>query len=333
MARLSLSASFAQRHRFAAALCLAAFVHAGLWVVDVRERQGGVPKRAELVELDLTELQEESPAGGPIPGREEGDVRQGAQVAQPLATTPPPPHSVAPNVAANEASEQPGTSLTALEPTTTADSPEGSGEQATTSQGKRQVRLFLGQDELSKLTERFLDGQRKPRPDPSAVLDASLRVPDADRAASPVSPAVSAGYHAAEFGPKSGTAVLEVRADAEGRVISVLVVGSGQNGPWAKVADELRRRLLGSRLRMREGAQGLVARLRIERGKFTRPPGTMKKLKAAPAIGQESRTFAQDQARAGLHERNGVTPALGVNSSWLQKSRETKVSVLGLSFL
>ena len=302
----------------------------------MRERESGVPRRAEFIELDLTELPEGSPAGRRVPGSEEGGDRPDAQAAPPLVSALSPPRSPARDVGANEASEQPGASLTALGPTTTADSTEGSGEHVTASNGNRQVRLFLGQGELSELTERPLESQRGTRPDPSAVLDASLRVPDAERAASPVSPAVSAGYHAAQYGPKSGTVLLEVRADAEGRVISVQVLGSGQNGTWAKVADELQKRLRGSRLRMREGAKGLVARLRIERGKFTRPPGTMKKLKAVPAIGQESRSFAQDEARAELEERNrreGVTPALGASTSWLQRSRETKVSVLELSFL
>jgi hypothetical protein len=62
----------------------------------------------------------------------------------------------------------------------------------------------------------------------------------------------------------------------------------------------------------------------------------MKQLPSAPAIGQEDRSFAQNQARETLSElqrRDGVTGALGVNSSWLQSSTDTKIQILDLTFL
>lgn len=127
--------------------------------------------------------------------------------------------------------------------------------------------------------------------------------------------------------------MLEVRADADGRVLSVQVLGAGASGGWSQVAAELLRRLQGTQLRLRPGAQGMTAHLRIERGAFTRQPRAIRKTPQGVAIGQESPSFAYDQSVQTLREGGSLPPLLGASSAWLRSSVPTKIQVLSLTFL
>jgi hypothetical protein len=79
-------------------------------------------------------------------------------------------------------------------------------------------------------------------------------------------PLVTAAREAASpaFAPEIGSATLEVEADAAGNVLTARAVAASADwGAWNDVGRELVRRMAGKPLRLRDGARGLRARLRV----------------------------------------------------------------------
>jgi hypothetical protein len=129
--------------------------------------------------------------------------------------------------------------------------------------------------------------------------------------------AVNSGYEAARrFAPAYGTAVFEVRADANGHVQSVVVLGGGTNEPaWRRMADHLAQLLSKRRLRLAPGARGLVTRLRIARGSLAEAPPAQRKTKRGVADPRpdDQRMQWNESTQAVMDEKARVSPTIGTN--------------------
>lgn len=164
--------------------------------------------------------------------------------------------------------------------------------------------------------------ERQPRSsDPSSEsvgrLVEGLAERDAKLGLAKSSVAVNSGYEAARrFAPAYGTAVFEVRADANGHVQSVVVLGGGTNDPgWRRTADHLAQLLTKRRLRLSPGARGLVTRLRVARGSLAEAPPAQRKTKRGVADPRpdDQRMQWNESTQAVVDEKARVSPTIGTN--------------------
>jgi hypothetical protein len=125
--------------------------------------------------------------------------------------------------------------------------------------------------------------------------------------------------------------VLEIRADRQGKVLAVRVIGGGETA-WTPVAEDLLRRLQDRTLRVKSGTKGLIARLRIDRGRYNKAPGELGKLERGSTFGEESPSHERDEATQSLKERGGLPPLLNLSSRWVAPLG-TKISLLDLTYL
>jgi len=212
--------------------------------------------------------------------------------------------------------------------------PPGSDGPANTAKpASRPVRLFLSAADLKELAGRPRTQERGPSR--SAALLSQGSESGADVAASASGPAVSAGYRAAQLGPHVGTAVLEVRTDAQGSVTGVHLVGDDESGFWSLVADDLLKRLAKSVLRLPAGAKGMITRLRIDRGYLAEDPAARGKVKRGTALGQErhAKDYGWDESTQASTGPGRLAPTAGVSSESLRTSVPTRVLLLSQQFL
>lgn len=320
------------RHRFLASLGAAAAVH-GLLLLFPGDRS--VTANEQLIELDLlfeTQDGEQDWAGLPARGATgsvgvfEGTAATSAHDREQPANALVRSKAEASVVETAHAIARPESRELRLE--------KGHERAAVGAQKQKPVRLFPGPSQLGSLV-------RLPPP-PTQVKSETASVDERLAAAlapsdtghgSPASPVVSAGYRAAQLAPKFGTAVFEVRVDRHGRVVAVRVLGAAQGGVWSNVAANLQGTLKGKTFRVREGALGMTIRLRIDRGKFKRAPNQIRPLGPGVAIGQESPSFAYDEASQASKERGGSVPSLGISSDWLHTTVATEIQVLSVTML
>src|SRR5690606_30665485 len=134
----------------------------------------------------------------------------------------------------------------------------------------------------------------------------------------------------AHLAPEVGTAVFEFRTDSEGSVTGVRVLGERVNALWFAVADDLRRRLRGERLRLPEGTRGVVTRIRIDRGWLAEDLSARGRMKRGAALGQGShaKDFNWEESTQAPLNPGRLSPALGVSSEAFRKSITTRVTLL-----
>jgi len=168
-------------------------------------------------------------------------------------------------------------------------------------------------------------------PQSVGLLSEGLAERDAKLGLAKSSAAVNSGYQAAQrFAPGSGSAVFEVRADAQGRVQSVVLVSAPTDeASWRRVADYLGQLLTKRRLRVSSGSQGLVTRLRIERGSLAEGPPAQRKTKRGVANPRPENDRVQwsESTQATLDEPARMSPSISTNVL-AGESLPTKVIVL-----
>jgi hypothetical protein len=173
---------------------------------------------------------------------------------------------------------------------------------------------------------------RREAPPPSVgLLNEGLAQMSAANGLSRSSAAVSAAYQAASaHAPAAGLAVFEVEADASGAVVAVTLVSEGpEYAKWSRVADELRAELAKRKLRVPQGAAGLLTRLRIERGRYAEDLAAMNRLERGAAVGQGAlppRQAADESTQGSLGRE--LTPTAQVLSSE-RSARATRVVIIG----
>lgn len=317
------------RDRFALTCVIAAALH-GLLFFRVTGKASSPVERPAMLEVDLVSEMELSEPEEQIVGAATISPRAEHAVSAPLA---------APLRAAAKQDMGEVTTSAAPEAGLELPVPEGSAEGQSPSPSRPAVRLFLGRDALAELVREKPAPKKKPekQPPPSVgLLSEGLAAQAAEQGAAPSSPAVSAGYRAAQLGPRDGTAVLEIRADASGTVISVRVVGDDVSGSWTAVAEELLARLAGRVLRIPEGAKGMVTRLRIDRGSLAQDLSERGRTKRGVAIGQDRhpKDYGQDEStQASMGSRGQMAPALGISSESLSRTIPTRILLLSQQFL
>lgn len=211
-------------------------------------------------------------------------------------------------------------------------SPEAAGaaKPGTTRPG---VHLYLDAADLKALVGRSPREERGPAT--SAALFGEGLEPGAGVAASASSPAISAGYRAAQLGPRVGTAVFEVHTNAQGSVTAVYLAGDDESGFWSLVADELLARLAKSVLRLPTGAKGMITRLRIDRGYLAEDLAARGKVERGAALGQDHhpKDLGWDESTQGSMRSGRLAPTAGVSSDSLRTSIPTRVLLLSQQFL
>lgn len=154
---------------------------------------------------------------------------------------------------------------------------------------RRPVDLGLdGSISLARVFDRPGPASRSRRPSPGRLRE-GLEELDAERGISRASPVVrEANRLASSEAPEVGLATFEIVTDSEGVVQAVRLVGSPlERLRWEHLAKRLRDELSRSRLRVPPGANGLLMRLRIERGELAKTPEERVRSERAVALGQE----------------------------------------------
>ena len=170
------------------------------------------------------------------------------------------------------------------------------------------------------------------RPAPTDLWQ-PLRAEEAERGLSPASPAIVSGYRSAQLGPSDGTAVFEVHVNAQGIVDSVRVVGNVEHEAWHTVARDLLKRLQEKPLRLPNQAQGMVFRLRIDRGALATDIKDRYRTEPGVALGQDEppRGVVRDNSQKATFEESGISPAArAFDSSWLSGSGKTRIQLESL---
>jgi len=193
------------------------------------------------------------------------------------------------------------------------------------------VRLYLGAADLKALVGPSPTAEQGPAN--SATLFGAHS--GAEVAASPSSPAVSAGYRAAQLGPRVGTAVVEVHTSAQGSVTAVYLVGDDESGLWSAVVADLLGRLGHSVLRLPAGAKGMITRLRIDRGYLAEDLAVRGKVERGVALGQDHhpKDLSWEESTQGSMRSGRLAPTAGVSSESLRTSVPTRILLLSQQFL
>jgi hypothetical protein len=214
-----------------------------------------------------------------------------------------------------------------LEPGTPPEAPENSDGPAP----RPRVNLGLDGSIVGRIV---LDARKAPTPRtharPTSGLDlgGELNALDAAKGHGRSSTTIAAARTAARVAPPFGSATFDVRADASGRVVSVVLLSFGSDGAeWQRVRAALQRELQRRRVRVPSGAKGLSAVLRIERGELALENRDRGRTKRGVAIGQDSlgpKEVKDESTRASM-ESGGVAPALGVGPDTGSTTPTTRV--------
>jgi hypothetical protein len=195
---------------------------------------------------------------------------------------------------------------------------------------RKAVRLFLGPKDLAELSRKVEPTEAAPDAQSVGRITEEAEAMDGSKGLSRSSAAVSAGYRSAQLGPEVGTALLEVRTDARGVVTSVSVLGDHVTDVWVLVADDLLSRLKERILRVPAGAQGLLTRLRIDRGYLAEDLSERGRVKRGVAMGQDhhEKDYGWDESTQASFGGHRPAPSLGVSSEWLRTRVKTRVSIV-----
>jgi len=269
------------------------------------------------LEFDLDAMPAEAPSPVIVLAAESPVAKGRSQLR---AETVVNPASTAPNEGLPEASLESGASPEQSPPTVEA------SPQAKSIPG-RKVRLFLAPSELAELT-RAQEPLPEAKPPSPGLLVEGLLEQDAEKGLSRSSQAVSASRRAAELGPEEGTAVLELRVDAEGHVTNVTVIGGAPQ--WSKVAADVLARLQGKKLKVPAGSKGMLARLRIDRGSLAEEPGSKGRVERGAALGQEhhARDYGWNESTQAGGHGDRMAPTLGVSSEMLRHRVKSRIRLL-----
>lgn len=205
----------------------------------------------------------------------------------------------------------------------------GVGEDPPVAPSASKTRVELGLD--GSMVGRLVLEERKKRtarPTTGLDLGRELDARDAAKGVGRSSAALSAAYRASDLAPPLGSATFDVRADATGRVTSVVLVEFGSDAAdWRRVGEALKRELQKKRLRVPRGARGLSSVLRIERGEMALDNHDRGRTKRGAAVGQQSMGSKEvkDESTRAAFENGGVAPALGVGPSSVGTSPNTRV--------
>lgn len=317
-----------RRRRFELALGVAALGH---WLLSLAPIEPHATAMASTQRADFeVELlpEEEDELAATVSGPAGDALPEGNRDAIGRGTPPPPAPLEQPRAEVSVVASDPMDGLS-MDGARQAEPPGDTGVP------RRPVRLFLGRSDLREFSRGTVPKTRAavaPEAPPTSVgmLTEGLQAADAEKGLSGSSAAVSASYRAARLGPRSGTAVFEIRADARGSVTSVRVVGDAGDGPWSNVAVDLLARLKDRLLRLPAGAKGLVTRLRIDRGDLAQDLSERGKTKRGVAIGQDHhpKDFGWDESTQGSSRPSRLSPTLGVSSDDLRSSIKTRVQLL-----
>ena len=151
------------------------------------------------------------------------------------------------------------------------------------------------------------------------------------------SAAVAAAYEIAQrHAPATGTAVFEIQTDHTGLVQSVRLLSAGSNHEsWSRMGDGLKALLAKRLLRVPPGENGLLTRLRVERGELAVSLSERGRTKRKAAIGQapiHRKEELDESTRASLEPGN-LSPSLGVVVSGAREAHPTRVIILSEQFL
>lgn len=321
--------SWVSRHRFSFTLGLALLVHAALISYVPARRTGSVANARVIFELDLTP--DEPPmasssrldAGTSTVTAPAAEDAFAAARALPTATIA---SSASPETAPPE--EPDAAAAPEAAPVTEAD---GTKMPLARTPGERKaVRLFLGPKDLAELSRKQAPTETPPHTQSIGRITEEAETMDGSKGLSRSSAAVSAGYRSAQLAPEVGTAVLEVRTDARGVVTSVSVLGDHVTDAWVLVADDLLSRLKDRLLRVPAGAQGILTRLRIDRGYLAEDLSERGRVKRGVAMGQDhhEKDYGWDESTQASFGGHRPAPSLGVSSEWLRKRVKTRVSIV-----
>lgn len=308
------------RHRFATTLIVAVALHGALSYLPGRHPRSNPGAPRDIVELELASDESANP-------EERRDTLEPTSTASPGIPSRAV-HVAGPAPLADQPSPLPTTQDVG------ADSSAGASDHETVAAPRAAVDLFLGRKALAELVRKPPPREAPPGASvvrrPAVDLEESLGTAGADPGLTASSPAVSASYRSAELGPDVGTALLELRTDTSGAVVSVKVLGSGGSSRWALVAGDLLARLKEHLLRVPAGARGLVTRLRIDRGALAEDLAGRGHLERGVALGQDHhpRDFGVDESTQAAGTRGRLTPSLGVSSEALRKTVKTRVRVV-----
>jgi len=186
-----------------------------------------------------------------------------------------------------------------------------------------------------------LDSPAVPEPAASkpsiGLLTEGLAEMDAQKGISPSSPAIGVAYQSARsLAPATGTAVFELQSDPAGLVHTVRVLSaSTDQESWKRVAERLQQLLASRRLRVPQGANGVVTRLRIDRGALAQPLAERGRTKRGAALGQaplHPKQQTEESTRASL-EPGQLSPTLGVTVAGGATAPATRVVVVSERYL
>lgn len=327
IARISAASRWLSRHRFGATLVAAFACHLGLMFLPSSEARHRPSRSRADVEVELIDWERaltsaSREATGEV-ARDESRVPVASRQAV-VGSTLPSADAPAPDAESLGAEARPEPA-SGVEPAQASPAPVA-GE-------RKGVRLLLGSKDLAEMVRRSAPAEaptrEAPAPPSVGLLTEGLEALDAEKGLSRSSAAISACYRAAEMGPDVGTAVLEVRTDARGAVMTVSVVGN-DGSTWSLVADTLLDRLKHTLLRVPNGARGLVTRLRIDRGYLAEDPSARGRTKPGAAIGQDhhAKDYGWDESTQAGTSRGRLSPSLGVSSDSLRRRVKTRVLLL-----
>lgn len=321
--------SWASRHRFSWALGLALSAHAVLLSQIPAHRTGSVTNAGVIWELDLTPEEPELPSSNRLDAAASTMTTPAAEHAFAAARalpTAPITSSASPETAPpEEPNVAPAPASAPL-----ADADAAGVPLARTPGERKAVRLFLGPKDLEELSRKQATTEAPRETQSVGRIAEEAEARDGSKGLSRSSATVSAGYRAAQLAPEVGTAVLEVRTDARGAVTSVSVLGDHVTDAWVLVADDLLSRLKDRLLRVPAGAQGLLTRLRIDRGYLAEDLSERGRVKRGVAMGQDhhEKDYGWDESTQASFGGHRKAPSLGVSSEWLRKRVKTRVTIV-----
>lgn len=320
--------SWVSRHRFSWTMGAALSAHAAILGYVPDHRSSSAPAARPLLELDLTSDVPEPVSSSRLNGAASTMTTRAAERAF-VATRAVPTATVTSSASPETAPpEEPDVAAPESAP---ASGVEVAGVPLARPEGQRKpVRLFLGPKDLAELSRKVEPTEAAPGAQSVARITEEAEAMDGSKGLSRSSAAVSVGYRSAQLGPEVGTAVLEVRTDARGVVTSVRVLGNHVTDAWVLVADDLLNRLKERILRVPAGAQGLLTRLRIDRGYLAEDLSERGRVKRGVAMGQDhhEKDYGWDESTQASFGGHRPAPSLGVSSEWLRNRVKTRVSIV-----